>query len=243
MAQTLSLIILQHHPVYTLGTASSETNLNFDINNAPYVMYPIVNLRHQKMDLHWYLRALEEVVIRVLSTTFSIKACRLEGLTGVWVGDKKLAAMGIRVSHWITYHGLALNVTTDLTPFQGIVPCGIRDRQVGSIKGVLRDLLSCDDHGKAKMHLSDEQLIDITHESLVTEFCKVFQVELCHRPVPMMKPEGAFNLSNRSLGISSEIALAVESTSFGRVDWLNHRLAKTRIKHDLGRGQAQEQEM
>ncbi|KAK3015127.1 hypothetical protein RJ639_006277 [Escallonia herrerae] len=81
-----TLIILQHHPVYTLGTASSEKNLNFDINNAPcLVMYPIVNLRYHKMDLHWYLRALEEVVIRVLSTTFSIKACRLEGLTGVWV--------------------------------------------------------------------------------------------------------------------------------------------------------------
>ncbi|KAK3023396.1 hypothetical protein RJ639_044729, partial [Escallonia herrerae] len=182
-----TLIILQHHPVYTLGTASTEKNLNFDISDAPYglVMYPIVNLRYHKMDLHWYLRALEEVVIRVLSNTFSIKACRLEGLTGVWVGDQKLAAIGIRVSQWITYHGLALNVTTDLTPFQGIIPCGIRDRRVGSIKGVLRDHVSCDEHGKAKMHLSDEQLVDITHKSLVKEFCKVFQVEICHRPIPM----------------------------------------------------------
>ncbi|KAK2993249.1 hypothetical protein RJ640_015728 [Escallonia rubra] len=199
-----TLIILQHHPVYTLGTASTEKNLNFDISDAPYgvyrterggevtyhgpgqlIMYPIVNLRYHKMDLHWYLRALEEVVIRVLSNTFSIKAFRLEGLTGVWVGDQKLAAIGIRVSRWITYHGLALNVTTDLTPFQEIVPCGIRDRRVGSIKGVLRDHVSCDEYGKAKMHLSDEQLVDITHKSLVKEFCKVFQVEICHRPIPM----------------------------------------------------------
>ncbi|KAA8548847.1 hypothetical protein F0562_000531 [Nyssa sinensis] len=142
-----TLIILQHHPVYTLGTASSEEYLNFNIKNAPYdvyrterggevtyhgpgqlVMYPIVNLRYHKMDLHWYLRALEDIVIRVLSSTFSIKASRLEGLTGVWVGDRKLAAIGIRVSQWVAYHGLALNVTTDLTPFQQIVPCGIRDR-------------------------------------------------------------------------------------------------------------------
>ncbi|KAM3686225.1 hypothetical protein ACJW31_11G181500 [Castanea mollissima] len=151
-----TLIILQHHPVYTLGTASSEEYLNFDIKDAPYdvyrterggevtyhgpgqlVMYPIINLRNHKMDLHWYLRALEEVVIRVLSSTFSIKASRLEGFTGVWVGDKKVAAVGIRVSQWITYHGLALNVNTDLTPFHSIVPCGIRNRQVGSIKGLL----------------------------------------------------------------------------------------------------------
>nr|POE83819.1 putative lipoyltransferase-like protein, chloroplastic [Quercus suber] len=76
-------------------------------------MYPIINLRNHKMDLHWYLRALEEVVIRVLCSTFSITASRLEGFTGVWVGDKKVATVGIRVSQWITHHGLALNVNTD----------------------------------------------------------------------------------------------------------------------------------
>ncbi|CAA3009376.1 plastidial lipoyltransferase 2 [Olea europaea subsp. europaea] len=100
-----TLIILQHQPVYTLGTGSSEEYLNFDVKNAPFdlyrterggevtyhgpgqlVMYPIINLRYHKMDLHWYLRALEEVVIRVLSATFSIDASRVDGLTGVWVG-------------------------------------------------------------------------------------------------------------------------------------------------------------
>ncbi|GFZ10276.1 biotin/lipoate A/B protein ligase family [Actinidia rufa] len=125
-----SLIVLQHNPVYTLGTGSSEDYLNFDLKDAPYdvyrterggevtyhgpgqlVMYPIINLRYHKMDLHWYIRALEEVVIRVLSSAFSIKSSRVEGMTGVWVGDQKLAAIGIRVSQWITYHGLALNVT------------------------------------------------------------------------------------------------------------------------------------
>ncbi|KAI3522038.1 hypothetical protein L1887_11516 [Cichorium endivia] len=197
-----TLIILQHEPVYTLGTASTETNLNFDIKDSPLplyqterggevtyhgpgqlVMYPIMNLRYQKMDLHWYLRALEEVVIRVLFSTFSLKASRVEGLTGVWVGDKKLAAIGIRVSRWVTYHGLALNVCTDLSPFNRIVPCGIRDRGVGSIKGLLKESnelssISCYEDGK---------LIDIAHDSLVKEFCEVFQVELSNQPISMLR--------------------------------------------------------
>ncbi|PWA80352.1 biotin/lipoate A/B protein ligase family [Artemisia annua] len=109
-----SLIVLQHEPVYTLGTASSDNNLNFDVKDSPLplyqterggevtyhgpgqlVMYPLLNLRYQKMDLHWYLRALEEVVIRVLSSTFSLKASRVEGLTGVWVG--KFCAYSVSV--------------------------------------------------------------------------------------------------------------------------------------------------
>ncbi|XP_043711025.1 octanoyltransferase LIP2p, chloroplastic-like [Telopea speciosissima] len=192
-----NLIILQHPPVYTLGTGSSEEYLNFDRKNAPYdvyqterggevtfhgpgqlVMYPILNLRYHKMDLHWYLRALEEVVIRVLSSTFSIKASRLDGLTGVWVGNQKLAAIGIRVSRWITYHGLALNVTTDLTPFQHIVPCGIRNRQVGSIEGLLRE--SGPSSGWRTENTS-HHLIDVTHDSLLKEFSEVFQLTLNHK--------------------------------------------------------------
>lgn len=78
-----------------------------------------------------------------------------------------MAAIGIRVSKWITYHGLALNVTTDLTPFNSIVPCGIRDRQVGSIKGLLED-------GK----VGDLRLIDIAHESLLKEFSEVFKLQI-----------------------------------------------------------------
>ncbi|KAB1220515.1 putative lipoyltransferase-like protein, chloroplastic [Morella rubra] len=201
-----TVIILQHNPVYTLGTGSSEEYLNFDIKDAPYdvyrterggevtyhgpgqlVMYPIINLRNHRMDLHWYLRGLEEVVIRVLSSTFSIKASRLEGFTGVWVGEKKVAAIGIRVSQWITYHGLALNVTTDLTPFHSIVPCGIRNRQVGSIKGLLREFQPSTGCVKPDVaHLSDCQLIDITHASLVKEFSKFFKLEIDHRNMSIL---------------------------------------------------------
>nr|XP_023900330.1 putative lipoyltransferase-like protein, chloroplastic [Quercus suber]POF20638.1 putative lipoyltransferase-like protein, chloroplastic [Quercus suber] len=204
-----TLIILQHHPVYTLGTGSSEEYLNFDIKDAPYdvyrterggevtyhgpgqlVMYPIINLRNHKMDLHWYLRALEEVVIRVLFSTFSITASRLEGFTGVWVGDKKVAMVGIRVSQWITYHGLALNVITDLTPFHSIVPCGIRNCQVGSIKGLLGEFQPSTGCGKASvLHSNDCQLIDITHSSLIKEFSEVFQLEIFHKSIPMSEFE------------------------------------------------------
>ncbi|XP_045829823.1 octanoyltransferase LIP2p, chloroplastic-like [Trifolium pratense] len=204
-----TLIVLQHPSVFTLGTASSNNNLNFDIKNPPFdihrterggevtyhgpgqlVMYPIINLRKHKMDLHWYLRTLEEVVIRVLSSTFSIQASRMEGLTGVWVGNEKVAAIGIRVNQWITYHGLALNVTTDLSPFKWIVPCGIHGRQVGSIKGLLKEAQSsCNDPDTAYLHhLDDDSLIHITHKSLIEEFSKVFQLEYHHKTiyVPML---------------------------------------------------------
>ncbi|XP_077215027.1 octanoyltransferase LIP2p, chloroplastic-like [Tasmannia lanceolata] len=194
------LILLQHPPVYTLGAGSSEKFLNFELKDAPYdvfrtdrggevtyhgpgqlIMYPIINLRYHKMDLHWYLRSLEEVVIRVLSSTFSIEASRLEGLTGVWVGNQKVAAIGVRASRWIAYHGLALNVTTDLTPFQHIVPCGIRDRKVGSISGLLGEY--SDVITKDTVHKQACQLMDITHESLLKEFSEVFQLSLQHKPI------------------------------------------------------------
>ncbi|MBA0720633.1 hypothetical protein Golax_008246 [Gossypium laxum] len=215
-----TLIVLQHNPVYTMGTGSSENYLNFDVKEAPFdvyrterggevtyhgpgqlVMYPIINLRNHKMDLHWYLRTLEEVVIRVLSSTFSIKACRIEGLTGLGPahGDdfaivygnstyidrnQKLAAIGVRVSKWITYHGLALNVTTDLTPFSWIVPCGLRDRQVGSIKGLLQEFQSSTQYAEAvKPFPDDYQLIDISYKSLIKEFSEVFNLEIHQKAI------------------------------------------------------------
>lgn len=200
-----TLIVLQHHPVYTLGTGSSEANLNFDKNCSPFdlyrterggevtyhgpgqvVMYPIINLRYHTMDLHWYLRALEEVIIRSLCTTFSIKASRVEGLTGVWFGDKKLAAVGIKVSQWITFHGVALNVINDLNPFRQIVPCGIRDRQVGSVKELLKDFVSSNGcEAGNKNHFTDQALIEMTCKSLVQEFCEVFQVDVHRKHVPV----------------------------------------------------------
>ncbi len=83
-------------------------------------------------DLHWYLRQLEEVLIRVLAV-YGLKGSRLPGLTGVWLEGIKVAAIGIKVSRWITMHGFALNVCPDLTGFERIVPCGISDKKVGSL--------------------------------------------------------------------------------------------------------------
>lgn len=145
------LMLLEHPPVYTLGQGSDEQFLRFDPAQAPddlvrierggevtyhcpgqLVGYPILNLTFYQKDLHWYLRQLEEVLIRVLES-YGLRGDRVPGLTGVWVDDFKVAAIGIKVSRWITMHGFALNVSPDLSGFQHIVPCGIADKPVGSL--------------------------------------------------------------------------------------------------------------
>ncbi len=144
-------MLLEHPPVYTLGTGSSLEFVKFDPVESEYelhrierggevtyhcpgqiVGYPILNLRHYRTDLHWYLRQLEEVIIQVLSLN-NLIGTRIDGLTGVWVEGRKIAAIGIKVSRWITMHGFALNVCPDLTGFDRIVPCGIGDRSVCSM--------------------------------------------------------------------------------------------------------------
>ncbi len=145
------LLLLEHPPVYTLGRGSNPDFLKFDPAASEYelhrierggevtyhcpgqlVGYPIVNLMRYQPDLHWYLRRLEAVVIETIAA-FGVSGERVAGLTGVWVGDRKLAAIGIKVSRWITMHGFALNVCPDLSGFERIVPCGIADRGVGSL--------------------------------------------------------------------------------------------------------------
>jgi len=145
------LILLEHPPVYTLGGGAKEEFIKFDLATSPYevhkverggevtyhcpgqlVGYPILNLRRYCQDLHWYLRQLEEVLIRVLAK-YQLQGERVPNLTGVWLEGRKVAAIGIKVSRWITMHGFALNVCPDLTGFEQIVPCGIADRSVGSL--------------------------------------------------------------------------------------------------------------
>ena len=98
-----------------------------------------------------------------------------------FAGNQKLAAIGIRVSKWIAFHGLALNVTTDLTPFNWIVPCGIQNRKVGNIKELLREV---DLHTGFQ---KDSQLIDITFEALIQEFSEVFQLDIYHKTIPSLE--------------------------------------------------------
>lgn len=146
-----ALILLEHPPVYTLGQGASLEFLKFDPAATDWevfrverggevtyhcpgqlVGYPILNLRYYQQDLHWYLRQLEEVLIRVLDV-YGLKGDRVAGMTGVWLEGCKVAAIGIKVSKWITMHGFALNVCPDLTGFERIVPCGIADKSVGSL--------------------------------------------------------------------------------------------------------------
>ena len=146
-----ALVLLEHPPVYTLGTGSRLEFIKFDHHQTEYELYrverggevtyhcpgqiigyPILNLRYHRQDLHWYLRQLEEVVIRVLVLN-NLTGIRIDGLTGVWIDGRKIAALGIKVTKWISMHGFAINVNPDLSGFDRIVPCGIGDRAVGSM--------------------------------------------------------------------------------------------------------------
>ena len=100
------------------------------------VGYPIVDLNPDRRDVHRYVRDLETVLIQT-AADYGVEAGRIEGLTGVWVGDEKLAAIGVRIARWVTSHGFALNVSTDLDQFKLIVPCGISDRGVTSLTRLL----------------------------------------------------------------------------------------------------------
>lgn len=152
------LILLEHPPVITLGRRGDESNivasrellarLGIEVHRVErggdvtyhgpgqLVGYPILDLRGHRQDVGWYMRSLEEVLMRALSD-FGVKASRLEGRIGVWVGDKNIAALGARIEEWITYHGFALNVSPDLSPFDLIIPCGYRGIGVTSMEEVL----------------------------------------------------------------------------------------------------------
>lgn len=108
------------------------------------VGYPIIDLNPDRRDVHRYVRDLEAVLIRT-AADYGVSAGRIEGLTGVWVGNEKLAAIGVRIARWITSHGFALNVTTDLDHFDLIVPCGIADRGVTSLARLLGRLVETDE--------------------------------------------------------------------------------------------------
>lgn len=150
-----TLFLLEHPHVITLGRNAKSTNLvaaadllaRLDVSvheigrggdityHGPgqIVGYPVINLAPDRCDVHRYVRDLEEVMIRAAGD-FGINAERVKGLTGIWVGPEKLGAIGVRISRWITMHGFALNVNTDLEYFNLIVPCGIKDRGVTSLE-------------------------------------------------------------------------------------------------------------
>jgi lipoyl(octanoyl) transferase len=134
-----SHILAPPETLAALDVAIHETGRGGDITyHGPgqLVGYPIIDLKPDRCDVHRYVRDLEEVLIRVASD-YGIQADRIAGLTGVWVDGEKLAAIGVRIARWITSHGFALNVSTDLEFFRLIVPCGIGDRGVTSLATLL----------------------------------------------------------------------------------------------------------
>ena len=149
-----TLLLVEHEPVYTFGKNADENHLlqNYPENVKLFhierggditfhgpgqiVGYPIMDLHNYKMSISWYMRTLEEVIIRSLDK-FGISADRKDGLTGVWVEDEKIAALGVRISRWVTMHGFALNVNTDLAYYDNIIPCGIFDYGITSMKHIL----------------------------------------------------------------------------------------------------------
>jgi lipoyl(octanoyl) transferase len=181
------LLLLEHPPIYTLGQAASLEFLKFDPTQSAYsllrterggevtyhcpgqiVGYPILNLKYYRQDLHWYLRQLEEVLLQVLAL-YQLKGERVPGMTGVWVNGCKVAAIGIKVSRWITMHGFALNVCPDLAGFEQIVPCGIADKPVGSLAQFVPEI----DLGTVQ-------------QQIASCFANVFQVELIAADCPFL---------------------------------------------------------
>jgi lipoyl(octanoyl) transferase len=171
-----TLIFTEHDPVFTLGLrggadahllwnearlaregiAVVQTNRGGDITyHGPgqIVGYPIVSLASSR-DLHAYLRFLEQVLIDALAV-LGLPATRREGLTGIWIGKRKIAAIGVAVRRWVTYHGFALNVDPDLTHFGGIVPCGIASSE-GTVTSLAAELGRTVDHAKVKDALARE---------------------------------------------------------------------------------------
>ena len=148
------LILVEHDPVYTLGKNADVNHLlqsrdrTIEVFNVErggditfhgpgqLVGYPIIDLANYKKSVSWYMHSLEQLTIEVLSE-FEILAKRVKGLTGVWVGDKKIAAQGVRLTRWVTMHGFSINVNTDLSYYNGIIPCGIFDRGVTSMEELL----------------------------------------------------------------------------------------------------------
>ena len=153
-----TLLLLEHPHVYTLGRNAKKENLLISVEQlaargaqvfeidrggdvtyhgpGQLVGYPILDLAKHRRDIAWYMRSLEEVLLEVAGD-YGIRAERLAGAPGVWVGNDKLAAMGVHISRWVTSHGFAFNVNTDLRYFDWIVPCGLHDKGVTSLQKLL----------------------------------------------------------------------------------------------------------
>jgi lipoate-protein ligase B len=187
------LLLVEHEPVITLGRGTRSSSLPIAIPDlqrrgigvyeverggdvtyhgpGQLVGYPILDLRQHREDLHWYLRQLEGVLIQALSR-LGVEAGRRKGLTGVWTSGRKIASIGVHVKQWVTFHGFALNVSTNLSAFDLIVPCGIPDVVMTSVSRELS-------------HPDQATLWDVTRRTVIDVFAEVFrfsEVEVADAP-------------------------------------------------------------
>jgi lipoyl(octanoyl) transferase len=156
-----TLILVEHPHVYTLGKNANAQHLiaskdylkskGIEIYNVDrggdityhgpgqLVGYPIFNLKDHRESVSWYVHTIEDILVKMLAD-YGIIARRIEKLTGIWVGDQKIAALGMRVSKWVTMHGFALNVSTNLSLYDGIIPCGIASKGITRIADLVPDV-------------------------------------------------------------------------------------------------------
>ena len=161
-----TVLLLEHPPVFTLGRSAKDQHLlaptemlearGFSVHEVgrggdvtyhgpgQLVAYPIIDLKPDRKDVRKYVWSLEETMIRTCAD-FGVDATRVPGLNGAWIDDRKIGAVGVRISRWVTMHGLALNASTDLSHFDLIVPCGIQDKAVTSLSAETGREISVDD--------------------------------------------------------------------------------------------------
>jgi lipoyl(octanoyl) transferase len=172
------LLLLEHEAVYTIGRTPDKSSLLgsahlphplLAINRGGHATYhgpgqlmgyPIIDLRRCGQDLHRYLRWVEQLLIELL-VDYGITASRRESLTGVWVGQRKIASIGVGVRHWITMHGFALNVCGDLSPFNYIIPCGINNVAMTSMEKETGGAFSVLDIARALEKLALDRIVDL----------------------------------------------------------------------------------
>jgi lipoyl(octanoyl) transferase len=188
------LLLVEHPPVVTLGRSSKEHHLLatpallakrgvelFEVERGgdvtfhgpgQLVGYPIIDLKRHKQDLHWYLRQVEAALIRAIAP-FGIDGERNVGFTGVWTQGRKLASIGVHARDWVTWHGFALNVTTDLSYFDLIVPCGIAAVEMSSISREMQRAAGAATLSDAR----DDALERRTRDQVARAFAEVFTLE------------------------------------------------------------------
>jgi lipoyl(octanoyl) transferase len=203
------LLLVEHDPVVTLGRGTRQTSLplpepvlrerGFEVVeverggdvtvHAPgqLVGYPIIDLQQHRPDLHWYLRQLEEAMIRGLGE-MGIAAERNPGKTGVWVSGRKIGSIGVHVKRWVTLHGFALNVTTDLRMFSVVVPCGIDGVIMTNVE---RELVS------SSHRLIVPSLWDATRQGVLQGFASAFNVEVVAGSLPVLSESPAVHSPDR----------------------------------------------